>query len=224
MTTRVPGELTPPISLRGTKCKGCATQIYCPRNQKRARASLTLPRFEGDTEFSVELGLLLDRRSSKTLSLAAHGVGARGAMRSVRERRSDLFDAPGSAREEKLRLLATASQVLAASFDLSEPLRHVAQLAVGRLADIALIHLLGEKGDLTRAATASGEAGPEPPPAPIGPDDLALLRRVLSSGRPILLGKYAAGAQVIGQSGSAGNVGTLGNFGLSAKSLMLLPL
>jgi signal transduction histidine kinase len=145
-------------------------------------------------------------------------------MRSVRERRSDLFDAPGSAREEKLRLLATASQVLAASFDLSEPLRHVAQLAVGRLADIALIHLLGEKGDLTRAATASGEAGPEPPPAPIGPDDLALLRRVLSSGRPILLGKYAAGAQVIGQSGSAGNVGTLGNFGLSAKSLMLLPL
>jgi signal transduction histidine kinase len=148
-------------------------------------------------------------------------------MRSVRERRSDLLDAPGSAREEKLRLLATASQVLAASFDLSEPLRHVAQLAVARLADVALIDLLGEKGDLTRAATASGEAGPEAPPAAIGPDDLALLRRVLSSGRPILLGKYATGAQVIGQSGGVGSVnsvGTFGNFGLSAKSLMLLPL
>jgi len=49
-------------------------------------------------------------------------------MRSVRERHSDLFDAPGSAREEKLRLLATASQVLAASFELTEPLRQVAQL------------------------------------------------------------------------------------------------
>jgi signal transduction histidine kinase len=145
-------------------------------------------------------------------------------MRSVRDRRSDLFDAPGSAREEKLRLLATASQVLAVSFDLSEPLRHVAQLAVARLADVALIDLLGEKGDLTRVAMASGEAGPELPPAAIGPDDLALLRRVLSSGRPILLGKYAAGAQLIGQSGGVGSVGTFGNSGLSAKSLMLLPL
>ncbi len=81
------------------------------------------------------------------------------AMRSVRERRSDLFDAPGSAREEKLRLLATASQVLASSFELAEPLRHVAQLAVARLADVVLIDLLGEKGDLSRVATAFAEAG-----------------------------------------------------------------
>jgi signal transduction histidine kinase len=148
-------------------------------------------------------------------------------MRSARERRSDLFDAPGSAREEKLRLLATASQVLATSFDLSEPLRHVAQLAVARLADVALIDLLGEKGDLTRVAMASGDDGPEAPPsAATGPDDLALLRRVLSSGRPILLGKYGASAHVSGQSGNVGSagVGTFGNFGLSARSLMLLPL
>ena len=138
-------------------------------------------------------------------------------MRSVRERRSDLFDAPGSAREEKLRLLATASQVLASSFELAEPLRHVAQLAVARLADVVLIDLLGEKGDLSRVAMACGDAGPPEVPSTtaIAPDDLALLRRVLSSGRPILVGKNAAGGSV---------QGSVGNVALGAKSLMLLPL
>ena len=138
-------------------------------------------------------------------------------MRSVRERRSDLFDAPGSAREEKLRLLATASQVLASSFELAEPLRHVAQLAVARLADVVLIDLLGEKGDLSRVAMASAEAAAAPAPSTtaIAPDDLALLRRVLSSGRPILVGKNAAGGSV---------QGSVGNVALGAKSLMLLPL
>jgi len=141
-------------------------------------------------------------------------------MRSVRERHSDLFDAPGSAREEKLRLLATASQVLAASFELTEPLRQVAQLAVARLADVVLIDLLGEKGDLSRVAMASAEEGPEqeqdpPPSVVIAPEDLALLRRVLSSGRPILVGKNAAGGSVHG---------SVGNVALGAKSLMLLPL
>jgi signal transduction histidine kinase len=138
-------------------------------------------------------------------------------MRSVRERHSDLFDAPGSAREEKLRLLATASQVLASSFELAEPLRHVAQLAVARLADVVLIDLLGEKGDLSRVAMACAEAGPPEAPSTTGiaPDDLALLRRVLSSGRPILVGKNAAGGSV---------QGSVGNVALGAKSLMLLPL
>ena len=137
-------------------------------------------------------------------------------MRSVRERRSDLFDAPGSAREEKLRLLATASQVLASSFELAGPLRHVAQLAVARLGDVVLIDLLGEKGDLSRVAMVSAEGAPaEAQPAAIAPDDLALLRRVLSSGRPILVGKNAAGGSV---------QGSVGNVALGAKSLMLLPL
>jgi signal transduction histidine kinase len=138
-------------------------------------------------------------------------------MRSVRERRSDLFDGPGSAREEKLRLLATASQVLASSFELAEPLRRVAQLAVARLADVALIDLLGEKGDLNRVARVSGEGGRADAPATtaIAPEDLALLRRVLSSGRPILLAKNAAAGFTPGRAG---------NFALGAKSLMLLPL
>ena len=137
-------------------------------------------------------------------------------MRSVRERHSDLFDAPGSAREEKLRLLATASQLLASSFELAEPLRHVAQLAVARLADVVLIDLLGEKGDLSRVAMACAESAPaEVQPTTIAPDDLALLRRVLSSGRPILVGKNAAGGSV---------QGSVGNVALGAKSLMLLPL
>ncbi len=137
-------------------------------------------------------------------------------MRSVRERRSDLFDAPGSAREEKLRLLATASQVLASSFELDQPLRHVAQLAAERLADVVLIDLLGTKGDLSRVAMARAEAAPaEAQPTTIAPEDLALLRRVLSSGRPILVGKNAAGGSV---------QGSVGNVALGAKSLMLLPL
>ena len=51
-------------------------------------------------------------------------------MRSVRDRRAALFEGQGSPREERLRLLATASQVLASSFDLAEPLREVARLAV----------------------------------------------------------------------------------------------
>jgi signal transduction histidine kinase len=137
-------------------------------------------------------------------------------MRSVRERRSDLFDAPGSAREERLRLLATASQVLASSFELAQPLQHVAQLAAARLADVVLIDLLGEKGDLNRVAMAFSEAGPgEPPSTAIAPDDLTLLRRVLSSGRPILVGRNAvAGSTTAGP----------GSLAVGAKSLMMLPL
>ena len=87
---------------------------------------------------------------------------------------------------------------------------------------IVLIDLLGEKGDLSRVAMASAEEGPEPEPeqdpppsAVIAPEDLALLRRVLSSGRPILVGKNAAGGSVHG---------SVGNVALGAKSLMLLPL
>jgi signal transduction histidine kinase len=135
-------------------------------------------------------------------------------MGSVKERRSDLFDAPGTAREEKLRLLATASQVLASSFELSEPLRHVAQLAVARLADVVLIDLLGEKGDLNRVALAS-EAGPAEAPAAIAAEDLALLRRVLSSGRPILVRKNAPGGSAPGNAGAVP---------AGAKSVVLLPL
>jgi signal transduction histidine kinase len=138
-------------------------------------------------------------------------------MRSVRERRCDLFDAPGSAREEKLRLLATASQVLASSFELAQPLNHVAQLAAARLADVVLIDLLGEKGDLNRVAMASVEAGASEAPSTtaIAPEDLALLRRVLSSGRPILVGKNAA---------AVSTPGSAGDLALGSKSLMLLPL
>ena len=103
------------------------------------------------------------------------------------------------------------------SFELAEPLRHVAQLAVARLADVVLIDLLGEKGDLSRVAMAFAEADPAEAPSTtaIAPEDLALLRRVLSSGRPILVGKNAAGGSV---------QGSVGNVALGAKSLMLLPL
>jgi signal transduction histidine kinase len=132
-------------------------------------------------------------------------------LRSARERRSALFDGQGSPREEKLRLLATASQVLALSFDLTEPLREVARLAVARLADVALIDVLGEKGDLNRVASAFAGTGLERA-ASVGPSDLALRRRVVSSGRPILIGKDGAGAP----SPFDGAMGT--------KSLMLLPL
>jgi len=131
-------------------------------------------------------------------------------LRSARERRSDLFDGQGSPREEKLRLLATASQVLALSFDLTEPLREVARLAVVRLADVALIDVLGDKGDLNRVASAFAATGPERVAA--GPSDLALRRQVVSSGRPILIGKDGAGAAIPVD----GVTGT--------KSLMLLPL
>jgi signal transduction histidine kinase len=131
-------------------------------------------------------------------------------LRSARERRSDLFDGQGSPREEKLRLLATASQVLALSFDLTEPLREVARLAVVRLADVALIDVLGDKGDLNRVASAFAATGLER--AAAGPSDLALRRQVVSSGRPILIGKDGAGAAIPVD----GVMGT--------KSLMLLPL
>lgn len=131
-------------------------------------------------------------------------------LRSARERRSDLFDGQGSPREEKLRLLATASQVLALSLNLTEPLREVARLAVVRLADVALIDVLGDKGDLNRVASAFAATGPER--AAAGPSDLALRRQVVSSGRPILIGKDGAGAAIPVD----GVMGT--------KSLMLLPL
>ena len=76
-------------------------------------------------------------------------------MRAIRGRGGPrLFDGHESPREEHLRLLAGASQVLAASFDLGEPLRQVARMMVPLLGDIALLDLLGPKGELARAATA----------------------------------------------------------------------
>ncbi|HVV53001.1 MAG TPA: HAMP domain-containing sensor histidine kinase [Polyangia bacterium] len=131
-------------------------------------------------------------------------------MRSLRERRAALFGGQGSAREERLRLLATASQVLAASFDLQEPLQEVARLAVIWFADVAFIDLLGDKGELQRAAAAFAHADSERAAAvAVGLHDFALGRRVVGSGRPVLIGKPVAGALGPGD---------------AAKSLLLVPL
>lgn len=130
-------------------------------------------------------------------------------MRAARDRGA-LFEGQGSPREERLRLLATASQVLASSFDLAEPLREVARLAVIWFADLAFIDLLDDKGDLQRAATAFTDADQERTAAvAVGLHDFALGRRVASSGRPILIGKPTGGALGPGD---------------AAKSLLLVPL
>lgn len=132
------------------------------------------------------------------------------AMRTVRDRGAALFAGQGSSREEGLRLLATASQVLASSFDLAEPLREVARLAVTRFADVAFVDLLGDKGELGRAATAFADADRDrAAPIAVGLQDFALGRRVASTGRPILIGRPVAGA-----------LGTAE----SAKSLIVVPL
>ena len=98
------------------------------------------------------VGLLLDRSSWQPVSLAPDMRQERGrgrAMRSIRGRGAALFEGQGSPREEHLRLLAAASQVLAASFDLAEPLRQVARMMVSWLGDIALLDLLGRQGGLS---------------------------------------------------------------------------
>jgi signal transduction histidine kinase len=131
-------------------------------------------------------------------------------MRSARDRGAALFEGQGSPRAERLRLLATASQVLASSFDLAEPLREVARLAVIWFADLAFIDLLDDEGDLQRAATAFTDADQERTAAvAVGLHDLALGRRVTSSGRPILVAKPTGGALGPGD---------------AAKSLLLVPL
>jgi signal transduction histidine kinase len=134
-------------------------------------------------------------------------------MRSIRGRNAARpFDGQGSLREESLRLLATASQVLTSSFDLAEPLRQVARMMVPRLGELALVDVLGPKGELGRAATASLEPttqGELPPAALAGG---TLQQRVLSSGRPIVLSKPGAAATLLGAGG------------LGAKSALLVPL
>lgn len=132
-------------------------------------------------------------------------------MRSVRDRgAAALFEGQGSPREERLRLLATTSQVLASSFDLAEPLREVARLSVIWFADLAFIDLLDDKGDFQRAATAFTDADQERTAAvAVGMHDFALGRRVTSSGRPLLIGKPTPGAFGPGD---------------PAKSLLLVPL
>ncbi len=115
-------------------------------------------------------------------------------MRSMRDRGAASFEGQGSPREERLRLLATASQVLATSFDLAEPLQEVARLATVWLADAAIIDLLGDKGELQRMAAAI--ADPEKDRAAavvVALHDMALGRRVVSSGRPLLMGRPLAG-------------------------------
>ena len=134
-------------------------------------------------------------------------------MRAIRGRGAPRpFNGHGSPREEHLRLLAGASQVLAASFDLGEPLRQVARMMVPLLGDIALLDLLGPKGELTRAATAIADPTKQGELPPAGLAGGTLQQRVLSSGRPILLAKPATAAALLGQGG------------LPAKSALLVPL
>jgi signal transduction histidine kinase len=114
-------------------------------------------------------------------------------MRSLRDRGAALFEGQGSPREERLRLLATASQVLASSFDLGEPLQEVARLAVVWLADVAIVDLLGDKGELQRTAVAIADPEKERAAAVVvGLHDMTLGRRVVSSGRPLVITKPSA--------------------------------
>jgi signal transduction histidine kinase len=133
-------------------------------------------------------------------------------MRAIRGRGGSLlFGGHGSPREEHLRLLAAASQVLAASFDLGEPLRQVARMMVPLLGDIALLDLLGAKGELARAATAIADPAQAGELSPAGLAGGTLQQRVLSSGRPIVIAKPATAAALLGG-------------GLSARSALLVPL
>ncbi len=134
-------------------------------------------------------------------------------MRSIRGRgAAHRFDAQGSPGEESFRLLAAASQVLAASFDLAEPLRQVARMMVPQLGDVALVDVLGPKGELGRAATAVADPAKQAELPPAGLAGGSLQQRVLSSGRPIVIAKPGAAASLLG-------VG-----GLAARSALLLPL
>ena len=79
--------------------------------------------------------------------------------------------------EERLRLLASASELLASSLDESATLRAVADLVVPMLADVALIDVLGSDGLTRRYQTGVYTR----PPAPL--DVRAPQAEVLSLGR-----------------------------------------
>ena len=109
-------------------------------------------------------------------------------------------------------MLAAASQVLAASFDLTEPLRQVARMMVPLLGDIALLDLARfqggarARGDRHRRSDQTGRA---PARRPRG---WTLQQRVLSSGRPIVIAKPTMAAALLGAGG------------LPAKAALLVPL
>jgi signal transduction histidine kinase len=134
-------------------------------------------------------------------------------MRTIRGRgATHLFDRQGSTREENLRLLAAASQVLAASFDLGEPLRQVTRMMVPPLGDIALLDLLGPKGELARAATAIADPARQGELPAAGLAGGTLQQRVLSSGRPLVIAKPGSAATL------------LGTGALAPRSALLVPL
>jgi GAF domain-containing protein/anti-sigma regulatory factor (Ser/Thr protein kinase) len=56
----------------------------------------------------------------------------------------------------RLTLLADASRVLASSLDVDTTLRHIATLTVPRLADLCIIDLVSEAGDIRRVVTQGG--------------------------------------------------------------------
>ncbi len=93
--------------------------------------------------------------------------------------------------EDRRRLLADASALLAVTLDPQETLRKTARLAVPRLADLCVVHLLDDAGELRLVevthvdpvkgamARAYEERWPTPADAPIGPPVAIRERRAL---------------------------------------------
>ncbi len=59
--------------------------------------------------------------------------------------------------ESRIRLLAEAGRILGSSLDFEATLQSVAELAVPALADLCIVHVLGEDGKLRRVASAAAD-------------------------------------------------------------------
>jgi len=89
------------------------------------------------------------------------------------------------ANERRMRFLADASRLLAASFDYRGAWENVARLAVPEIADYCVIHIL-ENQSLRPIVSLSSDRSPERIPEEAGAELAVVARRVFETRRPVI--------------------------------------
>jgi PAS domain S-box-containing protein len=129
--------------------------------------------------------------------------------------------------EDSLRFIAEASEILASSLDYETTLTNVAQLAVPRLADWCVVHIIEEDGSLQQLAAAHADASKLEDLRevnrlyPAGLDAAHSYPLVVRTGKPELI-PLITDAMLASVSRDEGHLKLLRNLGL--KSTLCVPL
>ncbi len=182
--------------------------------------------FTQKTLISTGMTLSIGDRGWAHLQVVSSPVlGPDGSVKQCKTALMDISALKGS--ETRLRLLAKATEILASSFDYVSNLKRVALLTVPALADVCVVDLLDDPGQLRRVETVLADPDNRQVAEALRPlaprlDGEAPLAEVVRAGKPILFPECTA--LMTGGTGASTLEAEAFIKACNAKSVMFVPV